>query len=235
MATPLTGWTTCPICNARLKADKLKGHLKNVHPKGVRTREARAKIIGRRQSASGAAKWIAVAAIAVVIILVSYYAISHLDIRGASVGSKPYNFTLTTTDGTKYSLDDNLGSRPILIGFMSTECVHCSKMAGVFHDVYVNYSDKLEIIILISNQQLTNGQPTKMSDVQIWANDHNLQFTVMWDKDGKNFDKYGNSFYPTMYIVNKGGKITWTNKDTSQGEYSYKDLTAKLDKVAKTS
>jgi len=235
MANPMTGWTTCPICNTRLKAEKLQGHLKNVHPNGVRTREERAQIVGRRQSASGAAKWVAVAAIVVVIILVSYYAISALDLRGSNVGDKPYNFTLSTTDDTKFSLDDRLGNGPILIGFMSTECVHCAKMAGVFHDVYVNYSDNLEIIILISNDALSNGQPTKMSDVQAWAMDHNLQFTVMWDKNGKFFDKYGNSFYPTMYIVNKDGKITWTNKDTSQGEYSYKDLTAKLDKVVKTS
>jgi peroxiredoxin len=231
MPTLNSGWTTCPICNTRLKAEKLQGHLKNVHPKGVRTREERAQIVGRRQSASGAVKYVAVAAIVVVIILVTYYAISNLDLRGAGVGDKPYNFTLSTTDGTKYSLDDKLGNGPILIGFMSTECVHCSKMAGVFHDVYVNYSDKLEIIIVISNELLQNGQPTKMSDVQAWAMDHNLQFTVMWDKAGKYFDKYGNSFYPTMYIVNKSGKITWTNKDTQQGEYSYKDLTAKLYKV----
>jgi|GEM_PF-2548631 len=235
MATPNSGWTTCPICNAGLRADKLKGHLKNVHPKGVRTREERAVIVERRQTASGAAKWIAVAAIIVVVILVSYYAISNLDIRGANVGNKPYNFTLNATDGTKYSLDDHLGNEPMLIGFMSTECVHCAKMAGVFHAVYVNYSEKLEIVIVVSNQQLSNGQPTQMSDVKSWANDHDLQFSVLWDKDGKYFDKFGNSFYPTMYIVNKGGKITWTNKDTSQGEYTYADLTAKLDKVVKKS
>lgn len=231
MSTQIPGWTTCPLCHTRLKASKLEGHMKNVHPKGVTTREARAEIVGRRQSASGAAKWIAVAAIIVVIILISYYAISSLDIRGASVGNKPYNFTLDATDGTTYSLDDHLGSTPILMGFMSSTCPHCAKMADVFHDVYVNYSNKLEMVILVSNAEDVNLNPTTMSEVKTWAQDHNLQFSVLFDKDGKYFDKYGNSFYPTMYIVNKSGKITWTNKDTTQGEYSYVDLTAKLNKV----
>lgn len=230
------GWTKCSICGARLKADKLKGHLKNVHPKGVKTREERVKIVGRRKKASGAAKWIAIAAIIVVIILVSYYFYSTLDIRGYKVGDKPINFTLTSTDGTKYTLDDQRGEKPILMGLMSTECIHCSNMAYVFEDLFVNYSDKVEFVILISNDQLENGKPTQMSDVQAWANSHNLQFTVVWDKSGTIYDKYmsdllPNGQYPVMFIINHSGKISWSNKYKNEGERSYKDMTIQLDKV----
>jgi len=232
---PKAEWTTCPICNARLKADKLKGHLKNVHPKGVKTREERVKIVGRRKTASGAAKWIAIVAIIVAVILVSYYYYNSLDIRGYKVGDKPIKFTLTSTDGEKFTLDDHLGERPILIGFMSTECIHCSNMAYVFEDLYVNYSDKVEFVIVLSNDKLENGNPTQMSDVQSWANAHSLQLTVLWDKGGTIYDKYMSDvlpgYYPVMFIVNHSGKIAWSNKYNNQGERSYKDMTIQLDKV----
>jgi peroxiredoxin len=221
------GWTKCSICGARLKVDKLEGHLKAVHPKGVKTREERAQIVSRRKTASGATKWIALTAIIVVIILVSYYAISHLDIRGSNVGNKPYNFTLTATDGNKDTLDDHLGSKPVFLGFLSTECIHCQRMSPIIQRLYVNYSDKVDFIVVISYGA------SSMSDVQTFANDYGLQCTVLYDKNGKVYDRYGLGGYPTMFIVNKSGKISWSNKDSGIGEYSYEDLAAKLDdKVA---
>lgn len=225
MATTKSGWTTCPICNTRLKASKLEGHMKHVHPRGVRTQEERAKIVSRRQTATGATKWVAVVAIIVVIILVTYYAIIHLDLRGSNTGDKPYAFILATPTGQKYSLDDHLGDKPILLGFMSTDCAHCARMANVFHKIYDNYSNKVEIVIVISNTDAT------MANITDWVNTHALQFPVVFDTGGTTFNKYDLSFYPSMYIVNKASKISWTNKGTDQGEYTYEQLTAKLDKV----
>lgn len=238
MATPKSGWTTCPICNTRLKAEKLDGHIKHVHPKGVNTREERAKIVGQRKKASTATKWLVAAIIVVAIVFMIYFAYIHIDIRGNNVGSKPYNFTLVSNDGTKYTLDDFLGDKPILMGLMSSECVHCGKMAGVFHNIYVNYSDRVEIVILISNDPLSNpplaGQPLTMSMVKAWANEHDLQFSVLFDQHQTVYNKYTSDlaqpFYPSMFIINKHGKIDWTNKQAGQGEYSYQELTAKLDK-----
>ena len=220
------GWTKCSLCGARLKADKLDGHMKAVHPQGVKTREERARIVGRRKKASGTAKWVAIGAIIVVIILISYYAITHIDIRGSDVGNKPYNFTLTATDGNKDTLDDHLGSKPVFLGFLSTQCIHCQHMAPIIERLYVNYSDKVDFIVVISYGAST------MSDVQTFANDYGLQCTVLYDKDGKVYDTYGLGGYPTLYIINKSGKIKWTNKTSGIGEFSYEDLAAQLDKVA---
>jgi len=222
---PSIGWTTCPICKSRLRANILKGHLKNVHPKGVKSREERTRIVVRRRRASGAAKWIAIGAVLVVVLLVSYYAIIHIDVRGSNVGQKPYNFTLTATDGAKDSLDDHLGSTPIFLGFLSTVCPHCQRMSPIIERLYVNYSDKVVFIIVISYGAST------MSDVQTFANYYGLQCTVLYDKDGKVFDKYGLGGFPTFCVVNKSGKISWSNKDSGIPEFSYADLAKQLDKV----
>ena len=234
MGTPKTGWTTCPICNTRLKAEKLDGHIKHVHPKGVKTREERAKIVGRRKKASAATKWLVAAIIVVAVVFMIYFAYTHIDIRGNNVGSKPYKFTLVSTDGPTYSLDDHLGDTPILLGLMSSECLHCGKMADVFHSIYVNYSDRVEIVILISNDPLSTGQPLTMSMVKAFANEHDLQFSVLFDQHQTVYNKYTSDllqpFYPTMCRINKQGKIDWTNKQANIGEYSYQELTAKLDK-----
>jgi peroxiredoxin len=199
--------------------------MKNVHPKGVKTQEERSKIVGRRKKASGTAKWVALGAIIVVIILVSYYAYTHIDIRGTAVGQKPYNFTLTATDGNKDTLDDHLGTRPVFLGVLSTECPHCQRMAPIIERLYVNYSDEVDFIVLISEGA------GSMTDVQSFANDYGLHCTVLYDKDGKVYNKYGLGGFPTMFIVNKSGKISWSNKESGIGEFSYDDLAARLDKV----
>jgi hypothetical protein len=94
-----------------------------------------------------------------------------------------------------------------------------------FLDQFHHYSDKVEIIIVISNTDAT------MANITDWANTHALQFPVVQDPGATTFNKYDLSFYPSMYIVNKAGKISWTNKGTDQGEYTYEQITAKLDKV----
>jgi peroxiredoxin len=231
-----SGWTTCPICQAKLKAEKLDGHLKNVHPKGVKTQEARAKIVGRRTKVKGATKGLAMVALVVLVVIIIVFAYTHIDIRGTKVGNKPYNFTLQSTDGTKYTLDDFLGDKPILLGMMSTECLHCMDECDVFHNINVNYSDQVEIVILFSNEYLDSGEPTQMSDVKNRAETHDLQFPVLFDRGSKNYHKYTSDlvegYYPLLFVINKNGKIDWTNKYTDPyvGFHSYQELTAKLDK-----
>ena len=211
------GWTTCPICNARLKSGKLDGHMKNVHPKGVRTREERGKIVGRRKSASKAAKVSAVAILVVVIIIVIYFAWPYLQPRGSNVGDKPYNFNLKSTDDTTYNLDDNLGDRPILIAFMSTTCVHCAVTTdSTIVPLYNNYSSKVEFVIILSDPD------AKMSDCRVWAQEHNVDFTVLHDAGGTVFEKYdpGVSYFPMLFLIGNDSKIHY--KET--GEISYQDL-----------
>jgi peroxiredoxin len=201
-------WTTCPICGARIKGKRLDGHMRNVHPKGVRSSHERNRIIDRRRTAKSTLGWVAVVAIIVVVILVATYSWQGLDIRGNNIGDKPYNFKLRSCDGPTYSLNDELGQRPILVEFAKHDCPTCLVMCNIMNSLYQNYSSKVSFVTLISDSDAT------MSDVETFKQSHGSDWIFLYDKDGKVFDKYGNSFYPIFFIIGKDARIHWSNRDT---------------------
>jgi len=204
-----TGWKTCNICGSRMKASKFDGHMKNVHPKGVKTVKARNRIINRRRTASGAVKWTAVGAIIVLsILLVSYgwALLNNRDIRGSNIGNHPYDFILKSCDGPTYSLDDDLGQRPILLEFAKHDCGGCQYMCTVLNNLYTNYSSRVVFVTLISDP------PATMQDVREFKYSHNSEWTFLYDRDGIIYNKYGNDEYPTFYMIGQDGTILWTSK-----------------------
>jgi cytochrome c biogenesis protein CcmG/thiol:disulfide interchange protein DsbE len=222
-----TGWVKCPICGTKMKAEKLDGHKKRVHPGGAKTKEERQKVERRRRTLSGSAKASIVVVIIVVLILVIVFiVVPQLDLRGKDVGDKPYNFTLKDLDDTEFELDDHLGEGPVLMGFFSYTCTHCRQMGFIFQDLYVNYSGDLVIIGVHGGSKTGSGPPTK-TDIREWALDVGAEYPVLFDKDRVIFDKYVDEFVPWLYLVDKDGKIVWAH----EGAEDYGTVEAKILKV----
>jgi len=227
-----TGWKTCNLCGAQMKASKFDAHMKNVHPKGIKTVNARNRIINRRRSASGAVKWTAVGVIIVLSILLASYGLAFLnnqDLRGSKLGDKPYGFTLKSCDGPTYSLDDDLGQRPILLEFAKHDCGGCQYMCTVLNDLYSNYSSRVAFVTLISDP------PATMKDVREFKYSHNSEWTYLYDRDGKVYDKYGNVEYPTIYMIGQDGTILWTSKTADPLDHpsiaTYSEMEHNLTKI----
>lgn len=218
-----SGWTTCPICQAKLKAGKLDGHVKNVHPTGVWEPGARSRIQRRRYTASRAARGVAVAGVLALIILVVFLAYTHMPVQGAKVGEKPYAFTLTDQNGRAYALYDNVGTRPLLMAFMSSTCMHCAATADVMHNLYQNHSSKMGFVILISNNDAT------AYNVSSFHLAHHLQFPALYDAGGSTFHKYRASprYFPTLYLIDGRGRINWIG----EGAQTYGDLDMEVSSV----
>jgi len=219
-----SGWVKCPICGVKMRAEKLKGHKKRVHPKGAKTTEERRKIERRRRTVSGTVKWTVVAVIIIVIILVSYYVYTHYDFtRGDKVGDKPYNFVLADQDGFIFELDDYLGEEPVLMGFFSYECDHCKRMAETFQALYVNYSDDIVIVGLMGGKDGLSH-----NDVKNWALERGAEYPILYDKDrDQAYNKYEFTYVPRMYLVDSDGKITWVD----EGVHTYDDMEEKIKEV----
>jgi peroxiredoxin len=203
-----------------MKPSKLDAHKKRVHPKGVRTREDRVRIEGRRRVATSSVKLIAVTMVIILICAIAYYVYINYqpDDQGSEVGDKPYNFSLKDQDGFTYTLNDHLKEKPILYGFMSTTCLHCRNTAGSFQDLYDEYGDDVEFVIIISNSDATK------QDIKVWASDLGLEFPVLQDTNGDVFMKYDLAYYPSLFIINSKGRIDWKHA----GELSASELEQKI-------
>jgi peroxiredoxin len=154
-------------------------------------------------------KWPVIGAIIVISVLLASYGwtlIPPQDLRGSKVGDRPYGFVLRSCDGPTYSLDDDLGQGPILLEFAKHDCGGCNYMCTVLNDLYVNYSSRVVFVTLISDDEAT------MQDVRDFKYDHNSEWTFLYDRDGKIYDKYGNEEFPTFYLIDEDGTIQWTSK-----------------------
>jgi peroxiredoxin len=205
--------------------------MKHVHPKGAKTREERTKVLGHRKMAASGMKWAAVGAIIVVTILLVFQGWNLIDIRGNNVGDKPYNFTLKSCDGPTYSLNDDLGQKPILLEFARHDCIHCIHMCDVVNALYANYSSRAVFVTVISDKD----PAATMQDVREFKYSHNSDWTFVLDPNGAMWEKYGCSGWPTFFMVGKDGKIHWTNKTPDpqdmRGEFTYIEMEQNLTKV----
>lgn len=223
MTKAKTGWTTCPICRARLKAEKLEGHLKTVHPKGTNVPGARGRVHRRKRTAANAGKAAVMGAVIIAIILLSYFIYTHMPAQGAKVGEKPLAFTLPDQNGQDYALYDHLGTEPLLMAFMSSTCSYCAETADVIHNLYQNYSGQIGFVVLISNTDAT------AYDVSYFHNTHHLQFPTLYDAHGSVYHRYRAEprYFPTIYLIDKNGRIHWID----EGEQSYEDLEGTISEV----
>lgn len=221
------GWVKCRICGAKMKKERLKAHMRKVHPKGTKTKKEKVVMERRREASRSTVLWLSIAVVIVVIILLVWVFWQPNVNTGTKVGEKPPNFTLNDPDGFEVELYDYVESdaRPLLLEFMWTNCGVCKQMAPVLHDLYANYSDKVDFLTVAS------GRDDDKYAVKTFISEHNSQWTYLVDESPRVYDEWGLGIYPVFFIINKEGKIHWTNNDTTRGYFSYDEMAAKFDAV----
>jgi thiol-disulfide isomerase/thioredoxin len=205
-----------------LKSPTLRGHLKGVKKKKTKVE------IGWRCKATKipALNIIIVIVIIVVISLTIFFWPVTVEI-GTNVGNKPPNFTLSDPDGFKYTLYQYIedDKRPLLLEFMNTNRSACRQMAPVLHDLYENYSGKVDFLSVAS------GSNDDKYNVKTFMASYGSQWPYLLDKSPRVFDEWKLRKYPTFFIIKKDGTISWTDWDSNRGVYSYNEMAEMFDAV----
>ena len=118
------------------------------------------------------------------------------------VGKLAPDFTLPALDGTKVSLSQ-FGGKPVLINFWASWCLPCREEMPKLVQSYESH--KAEGFMLLGvNLTYSDTLP----DVLAFANEFNIIFPVLLDKDGAVAEKmYQIPGIPTSVFVNRAGTI----------------------------
>jgi cytochrome c-type biogenesis protein len=125
------------------------------------------------------------------------------------IGVAAPNFTLPGADGKSYSLSDYKG-KVVLLEFFAPWCPHCQDDAPIFNGLAEKYKDNPNVQVLAisaSPRGRDNESPITMDDITWFRDTYRVQFPMLLDKEMGTSGTYSIMFYPTVYIVDKEGKI----------------------------
>ncbi len=131
------------------------------------------------------------------------------DIEMLKVGDKAPLFALEDLEGRPFNLEDEVGKKVYLLVFWSIFCEPCKAEMPLIQRLYEKYRDKgLEVLAIAMD-----GEPMRKS-IQGLVKQQGYTFRVFIDKlaPDESFvvaDPYGVAGTPTLYIVDRTGKISF--------------------------
>lgn len=144
---------------------------------------------------------------------------SHTNITPVPTGQLAPDFTLPGTDEKTYTLSDYRGKSPVVLEFMAPWCPHCQNDAKFLNEVYEAFKGKNLQMFAVSahpygrDWQQNEGNPARSSPITMadltWFRDtFGVQYPLLLDKAVKAADLYGIEYFPTIYVLDKDGKIS---------------------------
>jgi len=213
----------CPVCGQNVSLDKLEMHVKKVHPRekvDIQLDEEEKKEVVEAKKAykpSGApgGKWIIlVAAIVIVVVVIAFVVLPNTTLTGKDAP----DFTLPDTAGVPWNLESHKRvGEPILLEFMHPDCGACKSVAPTVLALYDNYGSKLEFVTIAIKLEVEGYRnPPDASMVSTFKTQHGTPWTYLYEGGGSTTvrDRYEVTATPTFYLLDKQGKIVYTQVGT---------------------
>ena len=135
------------------------------------------------------------------------------DIVMLRVGDKAPLFEVSDVFGNRLSLGDSVGKHVIVLVFWSVYCDPCRASMPAFNEVYRRYRDKgLDFFTInMDGEEMTDA-------IRGFLADEGIDLTVLLDEPVGDFlkiaDPYGVQGTPTIYIIDRSGRISFAKVGT---------------------
>lgn len=163
---------------------------------------------------------------------------SALDPVGSllNVGTQAPDFRLRDATGRSHTLSVQIGS-PVLVEFFATWCPVCHRETSIIHKLAAAFAPKgVRVWAVLANPygkeyEISKGRDTRLADtgdLNWYMKTYKANYPLLIDPYFKTVNAYGAGSYPTLYVINRSGKITFARS----GYTPYKVLAAKVGTVA---
>ena len=143
-------------------------------------------------------------------------------------GAMAPDFVIKDTEGKVFNYGEEKGKGPVLLVFWSIFCEPCRVEMPIIQRLHEKYRDVLTVLGIA-----LDGEPLKSSIVGFVKQDK-YTFRVLIDElDEKEMfkvaDPYGVAGTPTVYLIDKGGKVV----QSKVGRFKEEDLEKAIQSVLK--
>jgi cytochrome c-type biogenesis protein len=129
-------------------------------------------------------------------------------------GKKPvpaFDFTLTDQYGNEHTLSD-YKDKVVFLNFWATWCPPCKKEMPDIEELYQEYGENKEDVIILgvanpASDEYPNNSDVRKEEVIAFLDENGYTFPVVFDETGELLSSYYISAFPTTFIIDKNGNI----------------------------
>lgn len=144
------------------------------------------------------------------------------------VGDAAPDFAVATTQGP-FDLKQTLAAgKPVFLEVFATWCPHCQHEVTVIDDLYQKFNGRLAFVAVSGSPYgIDESTPETQADVIKFQQDFDVKYPIAYDPGLDVAGKYLQGGYPTLVLINKGGKVAYI----SSGETPANVLTTQINKL----
>ncbi|MEK6803672.1 MAG: redoxin domain-containing protein [Nitrospirota bacterium] len=126
-------------------------------------------------------------------------------VANAGIGMKAPEITNETwLNSTPLHLAD-LKGKVVMVEFWTFGCSNCRHVEPYVKQWHRKYADQGFVVIGVHSPEFSHEQ--EVENVKRYIMEHDIRFAVPIDNDFSTWNKYGNRYWPAMYLVDKQGVI----------------------------
>jgi len=120
------------------------------------------------------------------------------------------------TTGKEFRLADYIGKKVIIVDFWYSHCPPCIRSMSALSALYTKYKSKGLVVFGLNS---VDNHPRSMGYLKTFLGKRQISYNIILTKPAVDI-RYKISDYPTMYIINKEGKIAYVDNGFNQEKLS---------------
>jgi thiol-disulfide isomerase/thioredoxin len=100
-----------------------------------------------------------------------------------------------------------LKGKVVLVEFWTFGCYNCRNVEPYVKQWHQQYADQGLVIIGVHSPEFSYEKD--MEKVRHYLKDQNIRYLVSIDNDFSTWNRYGNRYWPSMYLIDKRGVIRY--------------------------
>lgn len=133
------------------------------------------------------------------------------DEKEAAKKTLAFDFTLTDQYGNEHTLSEYKG-KVVFLNFWATWCPPCQKEMPDIEDIYKEYGENKEDVIILgvanpASDEYPNNSDVRKEEVISFLEDNGYTFPTVFDVTGDVLSQYYISAFPTTFLIDREGYI----------------------------
>ena len=110
----------------------------------------------------------------------------------------------------------DLRGKVVMVEFWTFGCYNCRNVEPYVKQWYQQYKDQGFIVIGVHSPEFAHER--EIENVKRYLKEHDISFPVPIDNEFSTWNRYGNRYWPAMYLIDKRGIIRYVK--IGEGGYS---------------
>lgn len=141
----------------------------------------------------------------------------HHGTAGAFEGRRVPEITSPSWINSEPLPPEALHGRVVLVEFWTFGCYNCRNVEPKIKAWHERYSPDGLVVLGIHSPEFSYER--NVESVRDYVRDHRIDYPVIIDNDFSNWNRFGNKFWPAVYLIDKRGIIRYLRV----GEGGYRD------------